>query len=164
MARSSTRCWSAATPASSGRTCNLLIKQAAAKVGINITIKTDATTSATTLTNGAFGLTASAHVEGTPDILRLLFDRQDSLPLSGGLNYGQVKRPAARPVAGPGHHTLDTATQDKLYGEVQQYVTDHALAIPLYQEETLNAATSKLKGITYDSVGYVLYYDAWLAP
>jgi peptide/nickel transport system substrate-binding protein len=142
---------------------SLLIKQAAAKVGINVTIKTDATTSATTLTNGAFGLTASAHVEGTPDILRLLFDSQD-LPLSGGLNYGHVNDPQLDQWLDQATDTLDTATQNKLYGEVQQYVTDHALAIPLYQEETLNAATTKLKGITYDSVGYVLYYDAWLAP
>jgi len=141
----------------------LLIKQAAAKVGINITIKTDASTSATTLTNGAFGLTASAHVGGTPDILRLLFDSQ-AVPLNGGLNYGHVSDPHLDQWLDQATATLDTATQDKLYGEVQQYVTDHALAIPLYQEETLNAATSKLKGITYDSVGYVLYYDAWLAP
>jgi peptide/nickel transport system substrate-binding protein len=141
---------------------SLLIKQAEAKVGINVQINSDPTTSLDQIENGGFALTASAHVDASPDILRLLFGSQDTPP-QGGLNYGRINDPQLDQWLVQATSSLDPATQDHLYGQVQTYAVDHALVIPLYQEQTLNALTSKLHGITFDATGYVLYYDAWLS-
>ncbi len=139
----------------------LLIKQEEAKVGINLTIDSSSDTT-TNIEDGNFAATASAHVEASPDILRLLFGSAD-FPNVGGLNYGLFSSPQVDAWLNQATGSLNTAEQDTLYGEVQKYVVQHAVSVPLYQEETLNAATSKLKGITFDATGYVLYYDAWLA-
>jgi peptide/nickel transport system substrate-binding protein len=139
----------------------LLIKQAEAKVGINVKIDTDASAQGAIIT-GNFGLTASAHVESSPDILRLLFHSK-ALPALGGFNYGQVSDLRLDAWLDQATGSLDPTTQDSLYGKVQQYVVDHALVIPLYQEQTLNAVSSRLHGVTFDATGYVLYYDAWLS-
>lgn len=139
----------------------LLIQQAEKKVGINVKIDSSAAGQADLIT-GAFGITASAHVEASPDILRLLFDSK-ALPAQGGFNYGQISDPQLDSWLDQATGSLDPATQDSLYGKVQQYVVDHALVVPLYQEQTLNVVSSKLHGITFDATGYVLYYDAYLS-
>lgn len=140
----------------------LLVKQAEAKIGINVQIDTDETSGYTKLIQGGFGLTASAHVDASPDILRLLFD-SDAVPVDGGLNYGQIKSPQLDKWLTAATSSLDSAQQAQLYGDVQKYVISNAMVIPMYQEETLNAVTPSLHGITYDASGYVLYYDAWLS-
>jgi peptide/nickel transport system substrate-binding protein len=139
-----------------------LIAQEEAKVGINVKLNSSLVANEQEIITGGFGLTASAHVEASPDILRLLFDSY-ALPSAGGLNYGQVKSSQLDAWLNQATGTLNTAEQDKLYGEVQAYVVRNALAIPLYQEETLNAVTAKLHGVSFDATGYLLYYDAWLA-
>jgi peptide/nickel transport system substrate-binding protein len=140
---------------------SLLIKQAAAKAGINVKIDSSAASQGDII-DGDFGISASAHVEASPDILRLLFGSQ-SLPARGGFNYGQINDPQLDSWLNEATGSLDPTTQDSLYGKVQQYVVDHALVIPLYQEQTLNLVTPKLRGLTFDATGYVLYYDAWLS-
>jgi peptide/nickel transport system substrate-binding protein len=140
---------------------SLLIQQEEAKVGIKLTLDNSAADQENIFT-GDFAVTASAHVEASPDILRLLFDSAD-FPGAGGLNYGQASFPQLDSWLNEATGSLNTALQDKLYGEAQKFIVDNAVSVPLYQEETLNAATPKLKGITYDATGYVLYYDAWLA-
>jgi peptide/nickel transport system substrate-binding protein len=140
----------------------LLIKQEEAAAGINVTINTDETTGLADIYDGGFGITASAHVEASPDILRQLFDSAD-VPNDGGLNYGLFKNATLDNWLAQATASLNPAKQKQLYDDVQAYVVKNAVSIPLYQEITLNAASAKLKGLTFDATGYVQYYDAYLA-
>jgi|GEM_PF-939943 len=140
----------------------LLIKQEEAKAGINVTISTNETTGIADIYDGGFGITASAHVEASPDVLRQLYDSAD-VPDSGGLNYGLFKSAQLDTWLNEATASINPATQKTLYDDVQEYVVKNAVSIPLYQELTLNAASTKLKGLTFDATGYVQYYDAYLA-
>jgi peptide/nickel transport system substrate-binding protein len=140
----------------------LLIKQEEAQAGIDVIINSDETTAIADIYDGGFGIMASAHVEASPDVLRQLYDSAD-FPASGGLNDGLFKNSQVDTWLTEATESLNPATEKTLYDDVQAYVVKNAVSIPLYQELTLDAASSKLKGLTYDATGYVQYYDAYLA-
>jgi peptide/nickel transport system substrate-binding protein len=142
---------------------SLLIQQEEAKVGIDVKINSSETTGYQEEIDGGWGgMAASAEVNPSPDILSLLFD-STAIPTNGGINVGHVDSPQLDKWLTEAAGTLSTAQQDQLYGDVQKYVIQNAMIIPIYQEETLNAVTPKLHGLTYDATGYLLYYDAWLS-
>lgn len=55
----------------------------------------------------------------------------------------------------------DLATQNQLYGEAQQYIADHALAIGLYDRLSTLAVSPKLQGVWQEHAqGGPTFYDA----
>ncbi|MFE6870893.1 ABC transporter substrate-binding protein [Kitasatospora sp. NPDC057692] len=97
-------------------------------------------------------------VRAEPDILRTLFE-SEQLPAKGGMNVLKVNDPQLdewlRHAAGAPHGDA----RDAEYVQVQKYVVDQALVIPVYTPSYLLGAAKSLRGLSFEPTGYPLFYD-----
>ncbi len=92
-----------------------------------------------------------------PDILGIYFHPRSI----GGFNFTFYEDPALADLFDQGIAEMDATSRIAVYKEVQQFLLDNALLIPIYNLANLVATTSDLQGIVGDTAGYVYYYDAW---
>jgi peptide/nickel transport system substrate-binding protein len=111
-----------------------------------------------------YDLFSSSYGGEDPDELRLAF-ASATRPQNGTPN-GNVSLIADPQLDGwlnAGAATLDTAARASDYAKVQTYVNQHAVAIPLYAPTDIDAATTKVHGLTWDIGAFPLLQAAWLA-
>jgi peptide/nickel transport system substrate-binding protein len=94
-----------------------------------------------------------------PDILGIYFHPRSI----GGFNYTFYEDPELERLLDAGIAEMDATKRLELYSQVQQFLLDKVLLIPIYNLANLAATTANLKGIVSDTAGYIYYYDAWLA-
>lgn len=106
----------------------------------------------------------SAYGGGDPDVLRLEFSSENRP--KDGTPAGNVTLLAEPEVDGwlnDGLAIADPKARAAAYAKVQKYVTDHAVAIPVYVPATIGAVTTKVQGLTWDPSGFPRVHGAWIA-
>jgi peptide/nickel transport system substrate-binding protein len=92
-----------------------------------------------------------------PDILGIYFHPRSI----GGFNYTFYEDPELERLFDAGIAAMDAEERKKIYHDVQKFLLDNALLIPIYNLANLVAATATLQGLVPDTAGYIFYYDAW---
>ena len=96
-----------------------------------------------------------------PDVLQLYFNSA-SQPSTGGANATFIKDAQLDALTNAGQATLDPAARAQDYDQVQQRVTNLALDIPIYVETTIDGASDKVHGLTFDPHTWLDFHDTWL--
>ena len=93
-----------------------------------------------------------------PDIAYLWFH---SSQVGSGLNMSHVNDPVLNDMIDPGPLTMDPTARAEVYAELQRYIVDHALWVPLWIDLYYVAYNKSLKNATFHPDAYPVYFDAW---
>jgi peptide/nickel transport system substrate-binding protein len=94
-----------------------------------------------------------------PDIAYIWFD---SSQIGNGLNFSHMNDPHLDELIDLGRSTVDPEARMKVYEDLQKYIVDLALWVPLWVE-TVNAAfNTRLHNAQIHPDVYVDYFDAWV--
>jgi peptide/nickel transport system substrate-binding protein len=79
------------------------------------------------------------------------------------VNFPQVNDPALDALIEKQRSEMDPAVRATDCAELQRYINDQALIIPLYVQTSYIAYSKSLKGAAFHPDTYTVYYDAYLA-
>jgi len=132
------------------------------KIGVKITRpQYDIGTYLTKAYGGQEGILDSSWSRDEPDVLWLFYN---SASISaGGQNATFLKDPELDKLTNAGRATLDTATRDQDYAQVQQRVIDLATTVPIYNPLTVVGVSKSVQGLTFDPNDWALFYGAWVS-
>jgi peptide/nickel transport system substrate-binding protein len=105
---------------------------------------------------------SSAYGGGDPDVLRLEFSSENRPNGTPDGNVTLIAEPELDGWLNDGVATADPKARAAAYGKVQQYVTDHAVAIPVYVPTNIGAVSTKVQGLTWDPSGFPRLRGAWI--
>lgn len=105
-----------------------------------------------------------AHLMGytytNPDILYLWFHSSN---IGEGLNLSHVDDPKLDAMLEKSRTAVEEDTQDETYRDIQKYVVDESLWVPLWNNEEYVATAQQLEGADISTEGYLHLLDARLA-
>jgi peptide/nickel transport system substrate-binding protein len=133
-------------------------------VGIDMTIDNPTDANATAEVNsGKFGMTAVSFITASPSIL---FDYFDSalIPTTtkSGENDSRLNNPTVDKWLAIANTSSNPSTEAEYWDDVQQYVVQNAVSIPIELEPFILGTTDKVHGLTFDRRDYPMYYGVWL--
>ncbi|MFP3388286.1 ABC transporter substrate-binding protein [Brevibacillus sp. SIMBA_040] len=129
------------------------LKQIGIQVNLNITKDTN-----TPITNGEYDIFGNSQVKADPDILRNLF-RSDRVFTKGGTNWSNVADPKIDELLDQGAAESDPQKRKEIYAQIQEYMIDRAIILPIYVFPYTVAHSKKVEGLKFDLLGYPLLYD-----
>jgi peptide/nickel transport system substrate-binding protein len=81
----------------------------------------------------------------------------------GGFNFSKVNDPEMDAWLDAAGREGDWGKRSDLYGQVQRRIMDRAWILPVRDQVNLNAASSRVQGLSYDVQGWFpVLYDVWL--
>lgn len=104
---------------------------------------------------------AMSFVRADPDILHFYFGSDQTVAKGGG-NMFQLSDATLDGWFGTESSTSSPAAATTAVAAAQQYINQHALALPTYASSYLLGAAHKVHGVTFDPTAYPLFYDVWL--
>ncbi|HEY3942260.1 MAG TPA: ABC transporter substrate-binding protein [Acidimicrobiales bacterium] len=135
------------------------------EVGIKEDITNYEGTSALTVEEaGNYGMTAVSFITASPTILFDYFDSSEiPIPGKSGQNASRLDNPTVDQWLTAAEASTNPATAQKDWDQVQKYVVDHAVSIPIELEPFILATSNSVHGLTFDRRDYPIYYGVWLA-
>jgi peptide/nickel transport system substrate-binding protein len=94
-----------------------------------------------------------------PDIAYLWFHSSQA---GTGLNMSHIKDPALDKMIMRGRAVVDPTERAEVYAEIQRYISDLALWIPLWIDQYYVAFNKRLQNGYWHPDNYAVYYDAWI--
>ncbi len=94
-----------------------------------------------------------------PDIAFIWFDSSN---IGAGLNFSHMNDPKLDELIAKGRSTIDRTERAKVYEELQKYIIDLALWVPLWVETNNDAFNKRLHNAQLHQDAYVVYFDAWV--
>jgi peptide/nickel transport system substrate-binding protein len=94
-----------------------------------------------------------------PDIAYLWFHSSNA---GTGLNMSHVNDPKLDELIMRGRSTMDIEERAAVYEELQQYLVDLSLWVPLWIDEYYVAYNRAIHEAKFHEDGYTVYFDAWL--
>ena len=94
-----------------------------------------------------------------PDIAFLWFHSSNA---GAGLNLSHVNDPKLDELIIRGRSTMDQEARAGVYQEMQQYVVDLALWVPLWIDQFFVAYNKSIHNASFHPDGYTVYFDAWI--
>lgn len=138
------------------------IQAQAKEVGIDLQrIGEDAGTYRNDLHSGNTHIWDQATVRSEADILRTLF-ASDQVPENGGFNVFELANPQLDQWLTEATRSTDPAVRKERYEQVQQYLIEHAMVMPIYVPSSLVGASKRVRGLAFEAAGYPLFYDVSL--
>jgi peptide/nickel transport system substrate-binding protein len=134
-------------------------------VGIDMTITNLSGASAIAETDsGKFGMTATSFITASPSIIYDFFD-STLIPTGskGGQNLARLDNASVDNWLAAADSSSDPATQTADWDEVQQYVVQDAVTIPIELEPFILATSDSVHGLAFDRRDYPVYYGVWLS-
>lgn len=96
-----------------------------------------------------------------PDILRTSFHSSN---IEGGFNWSKFGDEQLDAWLEEGNQTLEESARKEIYAQIQQYIMDQALILPIRDYVNLNAASAQVQGLRYDRQGWFPWlYEVSLA-
>jgi peptide/nickel transport system substrate-binding protein len=134
-------------------------------VGINMTITNLTGASAIAATDsGKFGMTATSFITASPSIV---FDFFDSALIptatTGGQNLARLDSSTVDGWLAQAQTASNPATARQYWDDVQQYVVQNAVTIPIELEPFILGTTTAVHGLAFDRRDYPMYYGVWLS-
>ncbi|MFK7697403.1 ABC transporter substrate-binding protein [Paenibacillus sp. HJGM_3] len=108
---------------------------------------------------GEYELVAGSQFSGDPDVLRQLFSTKGP---SGVNNIARANDPQLDAWLEEGYLVTDPGKRKEIYKKVQEYIIQNVYAIPTYVFQYSVASVKEVKGITFDSPAWPVFYDAWI--
>lgn len=99
------------------------------------------------------------YTTGDPDIAFTWFHSSNA---GEGLNLSHIDDPQLDTMIEDARTTMDLEERAEKYAEMQQYVVDLALWVPLWVDQYYIAYSKSLRNATFHDDGYTVYFDAWL--
>jgi peptide/nickel transport system substrate-binding protein len=110
---------------------------------------------------------------GAHNIARIYFSHTDPVVLTTlyhskniqGTNFNRTMKPDANldKMLEDATSEMDPAKRKTMYEDIQKYIMDQALIIPLWEETVLVGASAKVKGLHFQPLGGPWFYDVWKA-
>lgn len=94
-----------------------------------------------------------------PDIAFTWFDSSNA---GTGLNMSHVNDPELDRMIEDARVEMDMEKRAEMYAEMQRYIVDLALWVPLWVDQYYIAFSRSLKNATFHDDGYAVYFDAWI--
>lgn len=120
-----------------------------------------------------YAATAELMLQGAHHIARIGYTGTDPIALSTlyhsrnipGTNFNRTMKPDATldQMLDVAAAETDRDKRQQMYHDIQVYIMDQALIIPLWDQAIFWGATAKLNGLHPMSLGQIPFYDAWLA-
>lgn len=104
---------------------------------------------------------AMSFVRADPDILHFYFGSDQTVAKGGG-NMFRLSDKQLDGWFGTETSTGSPATAASAVAKAQEYINQHALALPTYSSDYLLGVSKKVHGFTFDATAYPLFYDVWL--
>lgn len=108
-------------------------------------------------TNGAYDLYGNSQVNSDPNALYAFYHSYDP---KGRPTLSRLSDPAIDELLEQGLVEPDDAKRADIYKQIQRYIIEQAVVIPIYVFPYTVAADKSVKGIVFDSLGYPLFHDA----
>jgi peptide/nickel transport system substrate-binding protein len=99
------------------------------------------------------------YTSSDPDIAFTWFHSSNA---GTGLNMSHVKDPELDRMIEEARVEMDQEKRAELYAEMQRYVVDLALWVPLWVDHYYIAFSRSLNNATFHDDGYAVYFDAWI--
>ncbi|MEK8127944.1 ABC transporter substrate-binding protein [Paenibacillus filicis] len=135
----------------------VIVQQQLKELGVSVVLNITKDT-ATPLKQGDYDLFGNSQVKADPDILTNLF-RSDRSYDKGGTNWSSLNDPQIDKLLDEGSAESDPQKRKAIYEQIQQYLHDNAIIIPIYVFPYTVAQASKVEGLKFDLLGYPLFYD-----
>lgn len=94
-----------------------------------------------------------------PDIAYLWFHSDNA---GEGLNLSHINDPQLDELIAQGRSAVDQEERAAVYAEMQQYVTDLALWVPLWIDEYYVGFNKSIHNAAFHPDNYAVYFDAWV--
>lgn len=94
-----------------------------------------------------------------PDIAYLWFH---STQAGTGLNFSHINDPKLDEMILKARSTMDIEDRAAVYEDLQRYVVDLALWVPLWIDEYSIAYNKAIQNASFHEDGYTVYFDAWI--
>lgn len=94
-----------------------------------------------------------------PDIAYLWFHSDNA---GEGLNLSHINDPELDRLIGEGRSAVEQEARAAVYAEIQQYVTDLGLWVPLWIDEYYVGFNKSLQNAAFHPDDYTVYFDAWV--
>jgi len=95
-----------------------------------------------------------------PDIAYIWFD---SANIGTGLAFSHDKDPKLDALIAKSRSTMDATARAQVYQDLQKYIVDQALWVPLWIDKYTEAYDKSIHDATFHPDGYTVYFDAWLS-
>jgi peptide/nickel transport system substrate-binding protein len=99
------------------------------------------------------------YTSSDPDIAFTWFHSSNA---GTGLNMSHINDPELDRMIEAARVEMDLEKRAEMYAELQRYIVDLALWIPLWVDHYYIAFSRDLKNATFHDDGYAVYFDAWL--
>lgn len=133
--------------------------------GIDMTITNLSGAAAIAATDsGKFGMTATSFITASPSIVFDFFD-SSLIPTAskGGQNLARLDDSTVDGWLSQAVTASDPATAKQYWDQVQQYVVQNAVTIPIELEPFILGTTTAVHGLAFDRRDYPMYYGVWLS-
>jgi peptide/nickel transport system substrate-binding protein len=131
------------------------------EVGIDLSIKSVARPAwADSLTKGDDNLMIGWRGSSDPDSLR---PQLHSSTIGGQINSVRIRDPKLDAMLEQGYKVVDPAERTQVYKDVQHYVMQNGLVLPVAMRINTIVAQPNVRGLYVDLRAYPRYHDVWLA-
>lgn len=138
------------------------IQAEAKKAGIDIDyVGQDTGTFGETIAKRDLDLYGTSFIRAEPDILRFFY-ASDQTHEEGGGNVFGVANPRLDEALNDAAHETDPKKRAREYATAQRLLLRHALVMPVYVPTKLVGAADRVRGLSFDAVGFPLFYDVRL--
>lgn len=140
------------------------VKANLAEVGIEVNVRIEQVAGyQTALQEADYDIAGLSLVSADPNVLYSLYSPQfKAEPGRNGFNFTRVDDPQLTDLLLSAQQETDADARAGLYADIQQYVIDQALSIGFYVP-TYTVATNGIDGLRFDSEGYPVFYDVFVA-
>jgi peptide/nickel transport system substrate-binding protein len=99
------------------------------------------------------------YTSSDPDIAFTWFHSSNA---GTGLNMSHINDPELDAMIDDARTTMDVDERAEKYAEMQRYIVDLALWVPLWVDQYFVAFSKSLRNATFHEDGYTVYFDAWM--
>lgn len=99
------------------------------------------------------------YTSSDPDIAFTWFHSSNA---GSGLNMSHINDPELDAMIDDARTTMDVDERAEKYAEMQRYIVDLALWVPLWVDQYFVAFSKSLRNATFHEDGYTVYFDAWM--
>jgi len=137
----------------------VIIQQQLKKIGIQVSVEITKDVATKVFANGDYDIYGNSQVNGDPNALYPFYHT----PAQGAKgNIANLSDPQVDQWLEQGAVEKDDAKRAELYKNVQQYIKDNAVIIPIYVFPYTVAASKSVQGLKFDLFGYPLFNDVRL--
>ncbi|OZB95366.1 ABC transporter substrate-binding protein [Paenibacillus sp. XY044] len=108
---------------------------------------------------GDYDLVAASQFSGDPDVLRQIFSTKGP---SKKNNLARANDPHLDQWLEDGYLENDPEKRKEIYKKAQEWIIQNVYSIPTYVFQYSLASVQEVNGITFDSPGWPVFYDAWI--